>query len=127
MKDAVSLENMSKAEHITLRGFPKVKQTQLSLPPIQWHGAALGGRENEGFPVNVEKKEAEKSKEGISGSNTRHRGGLLRTKSCYAFNPARVSQRVSISQTCRSELNTRGTTVLWYVGLYLLPSKTINT
>lgn len=56
MKDAVSLENMSKAEHITLCGFPKVKQIQLSLPPIQWHGAALGGRENEGFPVNVEKK-----------------------------------------------------------------------
>lgn len=53
MKDAVSLENMSKAELITWCGFPKVKQIQLSLPLIQWHGAALRGRENEGFPVNV--------------------------------------------------------------------------
>lgn len=49
MKDAVSLENMSKAEHITLCGFPKVKQIQLNLPLSQWHGATLGGRGNEGF------------------------------------------------------------------------------
>lgn len=35
MKDAVSLENMSKAEHITLCGFPKVKQIELRIPPIQ--------------------------------------------------------------------------------------------
>lgn len=123
MKDAVSLENMSKAEHITLCGFPRVKQIQLSLPPIQWHGAALRGRENVGFPVNVGgKKEAEKSREGISGSNTRHRGGLLvQTKSRYAFNPARVSQRVSISRTRRSEPNTWGTTALWHVSVCLLP------
>lgn len=91
MKDAVSLENMSKAEHITLCGFPKVKQIELRIPPIQWHDA-LGGSENEGFPVNVEKKEAEENREAIRGSNTRHQGGLLvRTKSRYVFNPVSLS------------------------------------
>lgn len=66
MKDAVSLENMSKAEHITLCGFPKVKQIELRIPPIQWHDA-LGGSENEGFPVNVEKKRSRGEQRGNKG------------------------------------------------------------
>lgn len=64
------------------------------------------------------KKKQPESREGVSEGNTRHRGGLLvRTKSCYALNPAQVSQRVSISPIRGSEPNMQGTTVLLHVSV----------
>lgn len=68
MKNAISLENMSKGLAFYVV-FPEVKQIQLNPPPSQCHSAAPdgreGGRESEGSPANVEKRSQRAEREGV--------------------------------------------------------------
>lgn len=86
----------------------------------------LRGRENQGFPVNVEKKQG-RVEGGMSGGNPRHRvGPLVRPKSYYSFNPSRVSQPLSLSWTHRSKLNTWGEAPFMDVSGLLEPLPVFN-